>query len=440
MQKNKFLRSTFILLIGSFITKTLGFFIKIMYTRIIGPEGISLYTLIVPLFSLTVTIAGFGMPFAISKIVAENKIRSKQVILHGVIILLLLNVSLMIAIILGSDFIATYLLHEPKVKILIIGSVMALPNVGLACLLKGYFYGKQKMLPNTISNIIEQTIRILFIIFILPLIVKKSLIIGILSYLLLNVVTELASIITFIFLLPKNVNLKINEFKYDKNTINTLLNTSIPLVSSKIIGNIGYFFEPIILSNTMLFVGYSASYFTQEYGIYNAYSIALLLMPSFLIQAICTATIPEISRLNSTNKTLLKKRIKQIISISLLIGIISTSFITIFRDKLLLLIYNTTLGSDYIKYLSYFFFLYYLEAPISAILQALGYGQNTLKISTIGVIIKLLAMFIFTLLKIGLYGLIIAEFLNIIYIVSSYVHELLRIKKNNSTQKHQLAD
>ena len=72
MQKNKFLRSTLILLIGSFITKTLGFFIKIMYTRIIGPEGISLYTLIVPLFSLTVTIAGFGMPFAISKISSSD--------------------------------------------------------------------------------------------------------------------------------------------------------------------------------------------------------------------------------------------------------------------------------------------------------------------------------------------------------------------------------
>ena len=49
-------------------------------------------------------------------------------------------------------------------------------------------------------------------------------------------------------------------------------------------------------------------------------------------------------------------------------------------------------------------------------------------------------MFIFTLLKIGLYGLIIAEFLNIIYIVSSYIHELLVIKKNNFTQNHQIAD
>lgn len=429
MKNNKFLSSTLILLFGGLITKILGFIIKIMYTRIIGPEGISLYTLIVPLFSLTVSIAGFGMPFAISKIVAENKIRSKQVILHGVIILLILNVSLMIGVILASDFIANFLLHEPKVKILIIASVLAMPNVGLACLLKGYFYGKQKMLPNTISNIIEQSIRILFIIFILPHIIKKSLILGILSYLLLNILTELASIITFIFLLPKKVDLSLKDFKYNKNTISTLLNTSIPLVSSRIIGNIGYFFEPIILSNTMLLVGYSSKFFQMEYGIYNAYSIGLLLMPSFLIQAICTSTIPEISRLNNSNKKLLNRRIKQVISISFLIGIISTLFIFIFRDKLLLLIYNTTEGSDYIKYLSYFFSLYYLEAPISSILQALGYGKYSLKVTTIGVIIKLVSIFIFTLLKIGLYGLVIAEFLNIIYIVTSSTKKLIEIIK-----------
>lgn len=431
MKNNKFLSSTLILLFGGLITKILGFIIKIMYTRIIGPEGISLYTLIVPLFSLTVSIAGFGMPFAISKIVAENKIRSKQVILHGVIILLILNVSLMIGVILASDFIANFLLHEPKVKILIIASVLAMPNVGLACLLKGYFYGKQKMLPNTISNIIEQSIRILFIIFILPHIIKKSLILGILSYLLLNILTELASIITFIFLLPKKVDLSLKDFKYNKNTISTLLNTSIPLVSSRIIGNIGYFFEPIILSNTMLLVGYSSKFFQMEYGIYNAYSIGLLLMPSFLIQAICTSTIPEISRLNNSNKKLLNRRIKQVISISFLIGIISTLFIFIFRDKLLLLIYNTTEGSDYIKYLSYFFSLYYLEAPISSILQALGYGKYSLKVTTIGVIIKLVSIFIFTLLKIGLYGLVIAEFLNIIYIVTSSTKKLIEIRKKD---------
>ena len=146
-----------------------------------------------------------------------------------------------------------------------------------------------------------------------------------------------------------------------------------PLVSSRIIGNIGYFFEPIILSNTLLYVGYSSSFFVLEYGIYNSYSLALLLMPSFLIQAICTSIIPEVSKFYSQKKyDLVRIRTKQAIYISGLIGLITVILVTIFRKFLLGLIYNTNLGANYILALSPFFTFYYLEAPISSILQGLG--------------------------------------------------------------------
>ena len=36
--------------------------------------------------------------------------------------------------------------------------------------------------------------------------------------------------------------------------------------------NIGYFFEPIILKNLLLFSGYSNNYILIEYGAYNAYN------------------------------------------------------------------------------------------------------------------------------------------------------------------------
>ena len=62
------------------------------------------------------------------------------------------------------------------------------------------------------------------------------------------------------FLLPKNIKINITDIKYNSYYFKDLLFTSIPLVSSRIIGNIGYFFEPIILSKTMLFIGY-----TQEF-------------------------------------------------------------------------------------------------------------------------------------------------------------------------------
>ena len=45
--KNKFIKSTIILIIGGIITKILGFFIRIIYTRIVGTEVIGLYSLVI---------------------------------------------------------------------------------------------------------------------------------------------------------------------------------------------------------------------------------------------------------------------------------------------------------------------------------------------------------------------------------------------------------
>lgn len=425
--KNNFLRGALVLCLGGFITKILGFIIKIMYTRTIGTEGLALYTLIMPIYSLIVTIAGFGMPIAISKLVAEAKTKSKVILSQGIIILLILNFSIMLLVILCSDFIANFLLNESRVKILIIGAVLAMPQMALACVFKGYFYGKQRMLSNTISNVIEQTIRIIFIIFFLPYFVSKSLILGILSFLLINILTETASILTFMFLLPKNIKINITDIKYNSYYFKDLLFTSIPLVSSRIIGNIGYFFEPIVLSKTMLFVGYTQEFFLLEYGIYNGYSIALLLMPSFLIQALCTALIPEISKFKSLhNKKMIKKRTKEALFSSFLLGLVSTIIVVLGRNFFLNLIYNTSYGADYIFYLGFFFPLYYLEAPLSSILQALGYGTYALKTTTLGVIIKLASMFIFTLFHIGLYGLVISEAIDIIFVVVFNMRLLLK--------------
>ena len=426
--QNQFFLSTIILCLGGFIVKILSFIIKILYTRILGTEGVSLYSLIIPFFSLMVTIAGFGMPQAISKLIASGKTKSRKIIEQGIIFLLVLNFLVMILIILSSDFISINLLHEPRLKVLIIASSLAMPNMALACTLKGYFYGKQKMLPNNISNIIEQTIRLLFIIFILPNLIKKNLVFGIMSFLLLNVVTEAASIITFLILLPKKTKLNIAKITYNPLIFKELVSTSIPLVSGRIIGNIGYFLEPIVLSNTLLLAGYTSSFFVLEYGIYNSYSLALLLMPSFLIQAICTSIIPEVSKFYSERKyDLVKKRAKQAFILSLTIGLTTVITVTIFRTFLLKLIYNTSQGGNYILALSPFFTFYYLEAPISSILQGIGYGKFTLKTTTIGVIIKLISLFIFSLLKIGLYGLVISEAIDIFYVVYQNSTKLRKI-------------
>ena len=77
--KNVFLKSTIILIIGTFITKIIGFFIKIVATRILG-NSYYIYTLIMPTYSLLITITQLGLPNAISTIISKSKYKSIHVL------------------------------------------------------------------------------------------------------------------------------------------------------------------------------------------------------------------------------------------------------------------------------------------------------------------------------------------------------------------------
>ena len=78
--KNKFIKSTIILMIGSMLTKLLGFIIKIIFTRTVTETDINLYSLIMPTYSLLITLASLGLPLAISNLIANNKTSSKKIL------------------------------------------------------------------------------------------------------------------------------------------------------------------------------------------------------------------------------------------------------------------------------------------------------------------------------------------------------------------------
>ncbi len=417
MKKNLFIKSTLILILSGFLTKILGFIIKVIYTRIIGEYGISLYSIAVPTYSLLLTIATLAIPISISKLVSENKGRSIRILTSAAFLIISINLVLVFVIFLTKDFLAVNLLKEPKASPIIMAFALTLPFVSISSVLKGYFAGKQNMVPHATSNIIEQIVRLIIILVVLPILKRKSDMLAILGLILLTIISEISSIIVFLFFLPKKINFN-TKILPSKKITKDILDISIPTVSGRIIGNIGYFFEPIILTNLLLLSGYNNSYILSEYGAYNAYSLALLTMPSFFIGAIATSLLPEISKFNGNNNLkMVKRRIHQSIIFSLIIGIFFSLLIFIFRDKLLFSLYNTTKGSDYIKVLAPFFVLFYLEGVLTSSLQALGYAKVTMNITLYGVIIKLFIMAILSLCHIGIYSLVIAEIINIFFVV-----------------------
>ena len=150
--KNKFIASTMILILGGFITKILGFVIKIVYTRIITNDGVNLYSLMVPTYSLLITIATLAMPMAISKLVSEGKKRSLSILMSSVFIMIFINFFLVSIMFFLSKPLAVHLLHNEEVYYLLLAASLTLPFISLSSIVKGYFFGKQKMFPYALSN------------------------------------------------------------------------------------------------------------------------------------------------------------------------------------------------------------------------------------------------------------------------------------------------
>ena len=181
--------------------------------------------------------------------------------------------------------------------------------------------------------------------------------------------------------------------------------------------------EPIILTTILKYTGYSSDYITLEYGVINGYVYPLLLLPSFFTLAISSAILPVISNsYSNNNKVYAMKKLKQAIVFSLLVGIPCTILFIIVPDKLLGLIYNTSLGINYIKITAPFFLLHYIQAPLTSALTGIGLSKEAMKGTLYGGITKILSLIILSFLKIGLWSLIISSILNIVVVTGHHIY------------------
>ena len=410
--KDTFFKSAIILLIGGFLTKMLGMIIKIIMTRIVGIEGISLYMLVFPTFSLFMTLSQLGFPTALSKLIPEDIHNNKKLVLSLIPISLFINLILILIIIITSPTISK-LLNDERTFYPILAIAFVLPIDSISNILRGYFFGKQRMIPHTISLLSEQIVRLLLIIFYIPKILYKGLAFVTTNLIGINMLSEFISILIMLLFI-KEKSIKKRDLLPNKKNIKSIFEISIPTTASRLIGAITYFFEPIILTKFLIINKYSSSYIIKEYGIIEGYIIPLLLIPSFLSGAISNALLPDISKkIIKKDNINIKKRIKQVITISLLIGITTMTILFINPKLFLNLIYNYN-NDKYIGALIPFFIILYLQYPIESTLQAFNKSKNIMINNLIGTITKLLSIILFSYFKIGLYNLVIAIIINII--------------------------
>lgn len=426
-KNNLLIKNIFILLVSGILTKVLGMISKILYTRIAGIKIISLYTLIVPTLMLIISITQFSFPISISKLSAEGKYKDKKLLNNAYFIGLIINIAFFIIILLSSKLVAN-LLHNKSLYKPILSIAFIIFFTTTSSIQRGFLHGKEDMLPTGIANVVEEMVKILLIIVIFPIIVLKGNIISVMFLILFNIIIELFSI-SIMSRRIKNKYLKNDRSKsnIDKNIIKDILKISIPTTMTRLISGIGFFLEPIILTNILLKTGYNLNYITLEYGIINSYVIPLLSLPTFFSSIIASALLPNLTK-SYLNKKIdnFNNKLSKLMILSLFIGLICLIIILIFPEQILGIIYSVNLGINYIYLIGPFFLIVYMQPTLAAAMQAMNKTEKLFKISVTSVIIKYMVLIVTGLLGFGISSLIFSMITGIIITTSLVLITVLK--------------
>lgn len=431
-KNNLLIKNIIILLVSGALAKVLGMLGKIIYTRIAGVNVVGLYTMITPTFMLIISICQFSFPISISKISAEEKYDNKSLLKSAYFVGSIISIILIIILFLTSNLISLSL-HNKLLAPAILSISAIIPFVMISSVQRGFLHGKEDMLPASITNVTEEIIKIILILFLLPIAISKGDIASVIFLILFNVITESSNILFMQKVISKKY-ISNKKGKVNKKIIKEILSISIPTTSVRLIASIGFFLEPIILTNTLLSSGYSPNYITMEYGIINSYIVPLLSIPSFFSISIASALLPNITKAYANKKyDEFNRKLLKLMFLSMLVGAVCLTIILIFPNEILKLVYNVNFGINYIYLIGPFFLILYMQPTLSVALQAMDKTNKLFLTSTISVIIKYSALYVLGKIGFGMNAFIFAMIAGIVTTTSLVLIIVLKeLKKKTS--------
>ncbi|WP_050615889.1 stage V sporulation protein B [Bacillus testis] len=401
---SKFFQGTLILLAAGFVTRVLGFINRIVVARTIGSEGVGLYMMAMPSLYLVISVTQLGLPVAIAKFVAEanatnDERKIKKILVVSLSVTLGLSLIFTPALILLAPWLSHTLFTDERIMWPLIIISPIIPVVAVSSVIRGYFQGKQNMKPAAFSQVLEQVVRIGLIATATKYFLPYGIEYAAAAAMGASVLGELASLLYLLtfFKLKKHFRLRTGFFtaaRSSKNTLRQLFSIALPSTGSRIIGNISWFFEPIVVAQSLAIAGISASMATRQYGELTGYALPLLMLPSFVTFALSTSLVPAISEAAAAkNITLVSHRLHQALRVTFITGCLSVVILFVFADPIMNLMYGQNNASVYITYLAPIFIFSYYQMPLQAVLQAMNLAKAAMFNSLAGAVIKLAFIF-----------------------------------------------
>lgn len=393
LKKSNFLEGAFIATLCIIITKIVGVIYVIPFYRIIGEQGGTLYGYAYNIYNIFLIISSAGIPLAISKLTSEYsslgedvkkqrmyQIATKAIVIFSVVSFLICFIfapqlsNLLIGKLEGGNKIedVTFVIR------LISFALLVIPMLSIK---RGYLQGHRYILEPSISQIIEQVVRIAIIligsylcVYIFKLPIKYAVGIsvfgacigGLATYVYLDIVTKKNK---------KQIGLSENNIKtkkHDKEIISKIIIYSVPFIVINLANSIYTFTDMVLIIRFLPKLGFSAMDTEFITSVFTTWGVKFVTILTSISTGLVVSLIPNMVKdfteknMDNVNKNYNKclKIIMLIIApLAIFISTMSTSIWNVFYG------YNIY-GPMIIKYTIIVTIMDCLYTVINSILQS----------------------------------------------------------------------
>ena len=369
--KRKLINSFIILSASSTISKIFSILNRMLLSRLLPLEAMSLYLVIMPTLSLCLTLGQVGIPSAVFRLILHPKYKNYKVIITAIILSFFSVIVICGTLFILSPFIAHSLLKNDYTLYPILSFLIFIPLIAISGIIKNYYLAKGHVYVIAKSQIVEETSRLLFTYLFLKTPLSSSLpFLVTIAYLSMSF-GELMSIIYLLLLSRKRYSFTpLKNINKQNLIMKDLLNISLPLTGSRLYHCFMNFLEPILLIHVLTRLGLTQNFIQDQYAILSGYVVSMLVTPTFFCTIIYRLYLPIATDDLYYHKSNTFLHLLYALLICFLIGLPFTLIFYFFPKRFLIILYNTTSGYQQLKYMSFPFLLFYLQTPLSTILQA----------------------------------------------------------------------
>lgn len=407
------LLGTALLTLTGLTSRIIGFFYRIFLSHTIGAQGMGIYQLIFPVFALGIAFCGSGIQTAISKHTAEAAVQNRcpQVYLYaGLILSIGLSIFCSSFIYAGSDIIADVILDEPRCGALLRITAFSIPLAAVHCCINGYYYGLQKTMVPSISQLMEQAFRVLSVYIIYRICASQGRDVSAAMAVWGIVCGELAGALFSLTVIRFTRCLE-----HLLSSMRRIFIFSVPLTTNRVLIDFINSLEAILIPLCLKSYGYSNEDALGIFGILTGMAMPMILFPSVLTNSISVMLLPSIAQAKAQkNQALIHRTIRRTIESCLILGFASTLFFLLTYSLIGRYLFANTLAGLYIRTLSFICPFLFLSAALNSILHGLGYPAVTLFLNLGGCLVRIACIWLFVPgygIRAYLYGMLISQIL-----------------------------